>query len=409
MKLFLSCTAVLILVSSMLTLFLGLRSDGPGGMAVSLYQTFELTYKDYTRGYIPKNFPEKITRKDFEKCSRLDRDYGFIGKDFSGKDFSELSLEFLARQKFDSRTEWPSKVKSPERFLPEAWLETGKDPGLGLSELHRQGITGRGISIAVFDKYIIPDHREFTGRMVFHPLATDSAKVHNYRLHYHGISCASVLCGETCGVAPGATVHYFAVPDDARNTYNYCLAMDRLIEVNQGLSAEQKIRAVSISDMPHGNEKTMTMWREALDKAKANNVAVICSDYRTTHAVFTAGGCPPWLDRENPDNYHYANWATRDSLHAEKLILPSWYRALASNRGGSDYTWWGDGGFSWAIPYFAGLAALAWSVDRDLTIEEIYELARSTKSVSSRGRYVVNPRGLIDTVKEGRLKEVSLR
>ena len=75
--------------------------------------------------------------------------------------------------------------------------------------------------------------------------------------------------------------------------------------------------------MPNGDKKTMALWREALQKAEQGNVAVICSDRRTTHASFTWGGCLPWLDRDDPSNFAYAAWpAGRDSLIARKIILP---------------------------------------------------------------------------------------
>lgn len=56
-------------------------------------------------------------------------------------------------------------------------METGKGPGLNIRELHRNGITGKGVSVAVFDKCINPDHEEFTGRIIYYavksPLAED--------------------------------------------------------------------------------------------------------------------------------------------------------------------------------------------------------------------------------------------
>ncbi len=72
---------------------------------------------------------------------------------------------------------------------------------------------------------------------------------------------------------------------------------------------------------------------------------------------------------------------------------------MAQNRENEAYVYWGDGGFSWAIPYFTGLAALAWGLDENLTIEEIYALIRETKSTTSKGRYLVNPTAFIERVK----------
>lgn len=46
---------------------------------------------------------------------------------------------------FDSQTPWPPKEKLPPNFDPNKILEAGKDPGLGIRDLHKQGITGQGV------------------------------------------------------------------------------------------------------------------------------------------------------------------------------------------------------------------------------------------------------------------------
>jgi len=55
------------------------------------------------------------------------------------------------------------------------------------------------------------------------------------------MACASILCGKNLGVAPGVTLHYFAVPDDGNNTYNYCLALEELLKVNAQLLAFRQV------------------------------------------------------------------------------------------------------------------------------------------------------------------------
>ena len=62
------------------------------------------------------------------------------------------------------------------------------------------------------------------------------------------------------------------------------------------------------------------------------------------------------------------------------------------------YAYNGHGGFSNAIPYAAGLAALAWSVDPDFSMEEILGLLIQTRTQNSSGKFVVNPLGFIEAV-----------
>ena len=145
------------------------------------------------------------------------------------------------------------------------------------------------------------------------------------------------------------------------------------------------------------------MWNEALDKARQNKIAVIYPERRTTFSVFTWGGCLPCRDRNDPENYDYSSWPKKRIEKArEKIILPADFRTTADNTDDSSYTYWGEGGFSWAIPYLTGLVVLCWSIDKNLSIQEIYDLIQPTKNITADGRYVVNPGGLIEAVrKEG--------
>jgi len=355
-------------------------------------------------GYNPANYADVLKEKDFKDAPYLEKLYGFIDWDYRSKDMTQLSPEFLALQAFDQRTQWPAKAKRPKGFQPEKWMETGKEPGLGIRKLHKKGIRGEGVSVAVFDKYINPDHKEFSQRIIFHKIESPLAEDFQYRLHFHGIACASILCGKSLGIAPEATLHYFAVPDDGNNSYNYCLALEKLLEINTELPAGKKIRAVSISDaISRKDPEIYKKWQNLVQRANEERIAVIYSDGQTTHAVFTWGGCPPFLDRNDPENYDYAFWPkNEDDKHAEKIILPADYRTTAQNRENDAFVYWGDGGFSWAIPYFVGLAALAWSIDEDIAIEDIYRLVNETKTRTSMGRYVVNPVNFIEAVKTQR-------
>jgi hypothetical protein len=59
---------------------------------------------------------------------------------------------------FNSDTVWPEDL--PDRCDPEALLELGKNPGLGVRSLHAEGITGAGVSIAIIDQPLLTSHVE---------------------------------------------------------------------------------------------------------------------------------------------------------------------------------------------------------------------------------------------------------
>lgn len=98
-----------------------------------------------------------------------------------------------------------------------------------------------GISVAVFDKPINPEHKEIKDNIVYIPIHSEKAKDFQHkRLHFHGIACAPILCGKTVGVAPDAELYYFAVPDDGNNSCNYCLTLEKLLKVNDTLQENKK-------------------------------------------------------------------------------------------------------------------------------------------------------------------------
>jgi len=94
---------------------------------------------------------ESLPPRNLDRSSPLDVD--LRGYDVSGLDLRE-SLDSLLYASHDSRTVWPPKGRMPEGFDPQALLETAKSPGLGVRKLHKQGITGRGIGIAIIDSGI---------------------------------------------------------------------------------------------------------------------------------------------------------------------------------------------------------------------------------------------------------------
>lgn len=319
------------------------------------------------------------------------------------RDLSALSLDDLALLRYGEGVDWAGRGTAVQGFDPAGWIEVGKDPGLGVRELHRRGITGSSVSVAVIDKPIDPGHRELDRRIEYHLVRTRSARGYTYRYHYHGLACATLLAGATCGVAPGARLYYFAIPDESSEyavaLANHILAVERMLEINAALPAEEKIRVVSISHnvAETRDAQAVARWDSVVNRARESGIAVVYSDLKTTHSVFTWGGCPPYLDRANAANYRYArNAGTQVKGYKRKIILPGDFRTFGNNRGGYSYT--GNGGWSWALPYFAGLATLGWSVDPSLTMDDIYQLVQQTRYVTDHGIQVVNPVGFIEAV-----------
>ena len=71
------------------------------------------------------------------------------------------AAEDAACVSFDDRTVWPPADRMPSGFEPKAVLERNANPGLGVRQLHAQGVTGRGVGIAIIDRFLLVDHQEY--------------------------------------------------------------------------------------------------------------------------------------------------------------------------------------------------------------------------------------------------------
>ncbi len=103
-------------------------------------------------------------------------------------------------------------------------------------------------------------------------------------------------------------------------------------------------------------------------------------------------------DRNNPLNYELSKYLKGRNIDKSNIIVPGDFRTTAGNNSDSTYVYWGEGGFSWAIPYVTGLAALAWQVNPNLTFDQILDNLIETKITTSEGRYIINPEKFINSI-----------
>lgn len=375
------------------------------GIALSVVFLLLLIDKSHDRkgihknsfGFDPGALPGRPIDKDFLDYELVDKLRGFSGFNYSKNDFSQLSHDFLADQTFDTQTIWPSSNKLPSFFKPDQWIKNGKNPGLNVDELHKLNLKGEGLSVAVIDKPINPDHVEFTGRIHYIDVFHD---VNQSRRHFHGIACASILAGNSCGILPKANLFYFAVPDNGRNSINYLVALEKLFEINDTLPAAKKIRAVSISDQIDTHIPEVAHKLPAiLEKARERKIALFYST--SIPKSFLWGGCPPDKDPNQADNYMINPHFKGSDYYKGKIVIPADYRSTAGNDNNESYTHWGstNTGFSWAIPYLTGIMVLGWSIDPDLTQYDLYDILIRTKTKTPNNWFCINPKGFINEIK----------
>jgi serine protease AprX len=324
--------------------------------------------------------------------------------DVRGKDLSRLNLiggqGLIASLTFNQKTVWPPINRLPKGIDPKVVLEIAKNPGLGVRPLHRQGITGKGVNVAIIDQPLYQDHPEFAGKIVKY---FDTGC--NSESSMHGPAVASLLVGNNCGTAPGAKLYFVAAPSWTRDSSYQAKALDWIVEQNKSLPASQKIRVVSVSAAPSGISspfiKNQQMWDLACARAEMAGILVLDC---TSHRGFI-GAC--WYNFYDPENiirytpgFPGLPWQT----NTQKILVPASPRTVAEeyNKGDFSYQYTGRGGLSWTIPYCAGVLAMGWQVNPRLSPQQMLQLLFLSAYVTPGGDNIINPRGFINLVKKTR-------
>ncbi len=327
--------------------------------------------------------------------------------DLRSRDLTELDLrenfEDLIFADFDSKTEWPKKM--PKSYNPKKVMELGKNPGLGIKKLHKEGITGKGIGIAIIDQGLLVDHIEYKDQLKLY----EEIHCSDENASMHGPAVASIAVGKTVGVAPEADLYYIAETHGVikQGGFEWDLtwlakSIDRIVEINRILPEGKKIRVISISlgigGKMNGYEKAL----ESIEKARQEGIYTVYvgSD------PFGGLGRDPFKIPDDTTSYSKGEyWKIYEHYNNNELLVPMDSRCVASPTGTNDYVFYRKGGGSWAVPYAAGLYALACQVNPSITPETFWEIALNTGdtiSINDKERFgkIVNPAKLIEKIEE---------
>jgi len=335
----------------------------------------------------------QITLRNEDDLKKFDPFWGFANVSLVNLDLRE-HRKLLETMPFDSRTVWPESDKMPEGFDPAALLEDGKNPGLGIRNLHKQGINGRGIGIAIIDQPLLKDHIEYADRIERY----EAIDVLGVPVQMHGPPVSSIAVGKTCGIAPKALLYYYAVPPwKWLDNKPWSETVEKIIELNENLEESKKIRVISVSVGAFSQRQNYDLWEKVVDRAAKEGVLVVTCD-----PDFLEFGILNHIENEShddPANYRRGRYSSCGDV----LLVPAGNRTIASHYGREVYTYDRTGGMSWAVPYLAGLAALAYQIDPKIEPKTIVDLWLKTAVHTDTGP-IVNPVGFIDAVKSSKKK-----
>ncbi len=302
------------------------------------------------------------------------------------KDDTLLTLSFNEKTKFSDPT--------PARKI----LEMAKEPPLGIRQLHQMGLTGKGVNVAIIDQPLALDHPEYRERILSYKSFCDPSQVSSM----HGPAVMSLLAGKTIGTAPESSVIFAAVPSWEGDAEYAARALDWILEENNKLPIDKKIKFVSVSAAFGWRKfKSAEKWTKSVQKAQKDGVCVVeC----TKENRFVS---PMWVDpKTNEFKYGYPNEPQSEAGHEpyDLVFAPNSIRTVAESYDNKQFgfTYWGMGGLSWAIPYVVGLLALSQQANPNLSAEELKQLLIKT---AKENKNIIAPKAFIDEVIKSKTTE----
>ncbi|MFC1792416.1 S8 family serine peptidase [Planctomycetota bacterium] len=334
----------------------------------------------------------QIVLRNGDDLKKFDPFWGLTNVSLSKLDLRS-HLQLLETLPFDSQTKWPGPDKLPEGFDPVHLLEDGKNPGLGIRALHKQGVDGRGVGIAIIDQPLLKNHVEYVDRIVKYK----TIDVEGIPAQMHGPPVSSIAVGKTCGVAPGASLYYFAVPMWKPDNKPYSDIIENLIKLNENPNTKKKVKVVSISTGMFSKQANFDRWKEVSNKAEQNGILVVTCAQDTIQYGMLAR-----IDGKDPDDpagYQGGIYGVRPGA----VLVPTSNRTTASHTGSDVYTYWREAGMSWAAPYLAGLAVLAYQVNPEIEPKKIVSLWQETAVQTNVGA-IVQPENFIEAARKSQSK-----
>ncbi len=287
--------------------------------------------------------------------------------------------------------------------LQDEIMNNGKNPGLDIRKLHEEGITGKGINVAIIDQNLLLHHPEFDGKITKYYDTGCLQEENNGSMHAPAVT--SILVGNTIGVAPDAMVYFAAAPSWNGDSEFYAKGLYWIIEENKKLPEAEKIRVVSVSAAPSGDgspfTKNMNMWDEAVLAAQDEGILVLdCRNNEKTGII-----APAFYNPENPNNVEMCTGGFPTSTYvipSSYIGVPTSYRTVAEEylEGSPSYQYTGQGGLSWGIPYAAGVLALGWQVNPALDNDQIVRILFETCTIANDGSNIINPNAFIDVIEK---------
>lgn len=401
-------------------------------------------YCPYREGGRPIIQPESLDEIPKNMLSHRDvRNYDISKLDISAQDLLKMTIDKT------------TILSDEQRKIISETFEKDKDPGLGIRNLHSQGITGKGLKIAIVDQGL-GKHKEYSDRVInYEEVGNESNPNWNNSASMHAAAVTSIAAGKEVGVVPEADIVFISAINYSANSSevdnekkylkeqinnpsiserqkifykealdrveadggavinkNFADAINKILDKNKDLPENEKIPVISISWGFNREASDYKLVQDAIDRAKNENVFVISTALDEHYGMdFNGANRDPEGNFDSSESYHagafweqYSETASKE-VKDKRILVPMDQRTVADYTDNVSFRHEGDeGGMSWATPWLAGVYVLAKQVKPSVTPEEFFSTAIKTSDdcKNRNGAYVgriINPEKLIAELK----------
>ncbi len=335
---------------------------------------------DFLKRYIldiQRRLPKVLTRDwliNELKTNNLFFIWGFTGCDltniaFDPELYNDKDIRLIA---ISTTTKLPDN--HPFKYINEESIyHVDKD----IQKLHKQGIDGTNINIAIIDNCFKAVPKEIKNSLYSYKKMFDAKES-----SFHGSVVSCQLGGENLGIAPKSKLYFYATPEKNQRDFNIAALKD-IINLNEQ-GADIRIVSISAAAQTHSPE-----YPKLKEKLAAQGCYIIDS------VVFANSNFTSINKDPISNEYYFSPWQDGDT-HSKRMGVLAGGKMLPLIETENEYLYCGWAAFSWAIPCLAGIFALALQVNPNLTYDEFVTLAWETKIVNEQGLSLINPLGIIE-------------
>lgn len=339
---------------------------------------------------VPEDSITKPSKKDEIPVGKY-KNFDLRNKDVSGLEFSNKELE-------DACIDANTVLSDSQKTVMYPIMGNMKNPGLGIENLHKQGITGKNIINVVIDSPL-SSHAEYDKNIIKYDNSDLKDKSEKGSVHSAGV--VSILAGKNLGVAPDSKIMFFAADKETKEGNDtatfYANAIKKAVDENKKLPLDKKIATIVVPNKIDEKSKNFKNYESAVKSAIDDGIFVITRDLEKFYPEMKFFGADrnPEKDVNDPSSYSAL------TENPDALLVPMTRRTVADAIGENTYRYEGnDGGAAWAQSWLAGMYSLAKQVSPGLTPEKFFKTALSTatplqKDGKPAGK-LINPEKLVE-------------